>query len=445
MLASFLTFINDNKIPLTDKRTILTVSGGIDSVVMAHLFHKAGFDSVIAHVNFGLRGKESDDDELFVKELADFYQFPFFFTRVNTKSYSKEKGISTQMAARDLRYEWFELVRKEAKASFVATAHHADDSLETVLLNLVRGTGLSGLKGILPFSGSLIRPLLFATREEILIYAKNNNLSWREDSSNKSNDYKRNLLRNEVLPLLRQLNPSVSRTFTTSSDRLQAAHNLVTNELTLWKEKFVSTAPNGLLYIAIDGLLNSSEATFRLFSVLEEFNFSYKKTQNIINCLEGQCGKKFISSSHTLIKDRTQLMLSPNEFTEEIVVIANNNCQTETSSFRLSIYSKQFEANDALTATEQKATFDTALLTFPLQIRNWKSGDTFYPFGMKGKRKKISDLLVDRKVPLALKKQVLVLTDQADRIIWVIGHRTDERFKVTDKTLSITLLEIENS
>lgn len=444
MLASFLTFINDNKIPLTDKRTILTVSGGIDSVVMAHLFHKAGFDSVIAHVNFGLRGKESDDDESFVKELADSFQFPFFSTRVNTKSYSKEKGISTQMAARDLRYEWFELVRKEAKANFIATAHHADDSFETVLLNLVRGTGLSGLKGILPFSGSLIRPLLFATREEIVAYANNNNLSWREDSSNKSNDYKRNLLRNEVLPLLRQLNPSVSRTFTTSSDRLQAAHNLVTNELTLWKEKFVSTAPNGLLYIAIGGLLNSSEATFRLFSVLEEFNFSYKKTQNIINCLESQSGKKFISSSHTLIKDRTHLMLSPNAFTEEIVIIANNNYQTETSSFRLNIYSKQLEEHDELTTTEQKATFDSAQLTFPLQIRSWKSGDTFYPFGMKGKRKKISDLLVDRKIPLTLKKQVRVLTDQADRIIWVIGHRTDERFKVTDKTLSITTLEIDN-
>jgi tRNA(Ile)-lysidine synthase len=444
MLASFLTFINDNKIPLSDERIILAISGGVDSVVMADLFSKAGFNAVFAHVNFSLRGEESEADELFVKELAHSYNFPFFSFHPNTREFARTHGISIQMAARDLRYKWFEELRKIESATFIATAHHADDSFETALLNLVRGTGISGLKGIAPLSGKLIRPLLFASRKQIMDYAMDNHLTWREDRSNKSNNYKRNLLRNEVIPILQKLNPSLSKTFVTSSKRIHAANALVSEELEKWKTKFVQTTTEGLLYISIKGLLNSSEPSLRLFSVLEEYNFSYKKTLGIISALSSQPGTKFISSTHTLVIDREHLIVSSTEFPEKTVIIPYTDTRISTSSLSIEIHSSQITPGSSPTTSTNKADFDTATLNFPLQIRPWQSGDRFFPLGMKGKQKNVSDLLTDKKIPYTQKKQVLVLTDQTDRIIWVIGHRLDERFKVTDNTLSITTLQINH-
>lgn len=444
MLASFLTFINDNKIPLQNSHTLLTVSGGIDSVVMADLFYKAGFKASIAHCNFNLRGSESIEDEEFVSKLAIRYQFPFYVKQFYPKALSQEKGISTQMAARDLRYSWFEELRLASMADFIATAHHADDSFETVLLNLTRGTGLAGLRGIAVVNAHLVRPLLFATRDQIVAYALENKIAWREDRSNQSSDYKRNRIRHEVIPVLRRLNPALSETFSVSAQRINAAYNIQKHELEEWREKYVRTDEQGRTLIPFKALKKSSDSTYRLFSVLETFGFSYKTTLQVIASMDGIAGKTFSSSDYLLVKDREAFVLSAITPPSDPIHIPENDTVLNTEKHTISISTRPAsEIPSRVTSSRFQAFFDTDQLDFPLHIRSWKNGDYFSPIGMHGKRKKISDLLIDQKVPLSQKKDIQLLCDANDRIRWVIGVRTDHFAQITDKTQYITTLEIK--
>ena len=438
MLESFLTFINQQKLGLSEKSTLLTVSGGVDSVVMAHLFYQAGLSAGIAHCNFGLRNKESDEDELFVRQLAERYDYPFFINCFDTKNFAQEHGISTQMAARDLRYQWFEELRKGENYDCVATAHHVNDSIETVILNLARGTGLAGLHGIAVKNQYLIRPLLFASRQEIVNFAVEHQLTFREDSSNSSNHYKRNLIRHEVVPVLKQLNPALEKTFVTTLTRIKAAEALLENSLKEWQDEVVEIQ-NGDLLIPIEPLMYLPEPVYRLWFILQHYGFSYGQVEDLFASADGISGKQFQSACYTVLKDRQSFIVSERKrenTTEELIIEDLNGIyliNDLTISFETLIKTVHFKFEKANTI----AYFDADRLIFPLVIRNWVLGDRFFPFGMKGKSKKVSDLLIDQKLNLNQKKKIKVLLNGNEDIIWVIGLRSDERYKISENTKEI--------
>ncbi|KAA0989283.1 tRNA lysidine(34) synthetase TilS [Dyadobacter aurulentus] len=444
-MDSFLTFINQQGWDLNGKKSLLTVSGGIDSVVLAHLFHENKFKAGIAHCNFKLRGEESETDAHFVREIANHYGFEFFSTSFETKSVAKEKGVSTQMAARELRYKWFENLRQAEQYDWIVTAHHNSDSLETAILNLTRGTGLSGIKGIMPRVNAIIRPMLRMTKEEILKYAADHALQWREDKSNSSVDYKRNRVRHQIIPVLKKLNPSVEETFINTSERLLASDNLLKELLESWKQGAIHSE-SGLVYIDKRHLLNSSEPALRLWTVLQDYKFTYPQVKSICTALKGTVGKTLHSMSHDLLIDRDYLILRPSSdlrgkyeievFESDLSIVADHLLLSfeETSDIRRSELGKD----------KAIIFIDTEKLKWPLKIRKWQTGDSFFPFGMGGKRKKLSDLFNDLKINRYQKEESLVLVNGNGDIIWVLGIRMDERFKVPEtasKVLKIALLD----
>ncbi|WP_221390824.1 tRNA lysidine(34) synthetase TilS [Dyadobacter sp. NIV53] len=442
MLDSFLTFINQQKLHLSGQRTLLTISGGVDSVVMASLFHKAGFSAGFAHCNFGLRGEDSDQDEVFVRELGEYYGFQVYTKLFDTKAFVKENAISTQMAARDLRYPWFEKIRKENSFDWIATAHHANDSLETTLLNLVRGTGIAGLHGIAVQNNFLIRPLLFATKDEILDYARQNNLSWREDRSNQSLDYKRNVVRKRIVPVLKEMNPSLESTFLITSEKMRAAESLLTEFLENWQKDAVRQT-DGQLHISISALLTSTEPAYRLWHILNNYGFRYSQVMQIAKSLRALSGKIFHSDSHMLLKDREDLILKPieRETITDSVIINKSEGDYSFADDCLHMSPEIKQPGLEIEKSKDIAYVDGDMLSFPLMVRQWLSGDIFCPFGMKGKRKKVSDVLIDLKLNIYQKEKISVLVNGNGEIIWVIGIRTDERYRITDQTQTMIRME----
>lgn len=424
MLAEFL--INFNKlVPGGDSgRVLLTVSGGIDSVVLCDLFREAGLDCGIAHCNFQLRGEESDSDAVFVSKLAARLGFRYHETAFDTSRVADEQKISTQMAARNLRYNWFAGLAAEFGYSHIATAHHAGDQVETVLLNLVRGAGIRGLQGIPPVNGIVIRPMLFATREQIERYAGERNLSWREDRSNADDYYRRNRIRKHVVPVLKSINPSLENTVSEMTERMTAAERWLRHTLEIWKKE-VWEEKDSLVRISIPGLKNAVSPAFQLFSLLEEFGFSYRQVEEILASLDGAPGKKFLSTTHLLVKDR------------DFLVMAEKKVSSKESTGRVTIERFPKPADFRPDAGDTAAFFDADLLKLPLSVRPWIEGDTFRPFGMDGRSKKVSDLLVDRKLDRISKSRVRVLVDAEDNILWVIGLRGDHTTRVTDSTVNI--------
>lgn len=438
MLDPFLTFINQHKLDLEKQPCLLTVSGGVDSVVMLHLFQKAGFPAGVAHCNFGLRGEESEGDEQFVKALANDSGFPFYSKRFDVKMFAKEKRISTQMAARDLRYEWFEQIRAAENYTYIATAHHANDSLETTLLNLTRGTGLSGLHGISGINNHLLRPLLLASKEQIREYAEENALLWREDRSNDSDDYKRNLIRHKVIPVLKQLNPSLEATFNHSSAKIRSADQLLKEMLDDWAAGVVVKSSDQI-QISKAKLTSESRPAYRLWHIIQHYGFTYQQAEKIIESLNGISGKLFQSASHIVLIDRENLIL------EEVAVdesdfeieIEENKREVKIGGRCLSLTKKDRNANDTVLKVQNSALINYDKLIFPLTVRKWRPGDVFQPLGMNGRRKKLSDLFIDLKMSQFAKKQVLVLLNGDGEIIWVVGVRLDERYKVMEGVVHI--------
>ncbi len=424
MLAEFL--INFNKLVPAGSRgkVLLTVSGGIDSVVMCDLFSEAGLDCGIAHCNFRLRGEESDGDAVFVSKLADRLGFRYHEAAFDTGRVADEQKISTQMAARNLRYDWFAGVAAEFGYSHIATAHHAGDQVETVLLNLVRGAGIRGLQGIPPVNGIVIRPMLFATREHIARYADERNLSWREDRSNADDYYRRNRIRKHVVPVLKSINPSLENTVSEMTERMAAAERWLRQSLALWKKE-VWEETGSLVRISIPGLKNAVSPAFQLFSLLEEFGFSYRQVEEILASLDGVPGKKFLSPTHLLVKDR------------DFLVMAEKKPAAEEPAGRVTIGQFPKPADFRPDAGGTTAFFDADLLKLPLSVRRWAEGDTFRPFGMEGRSKKVSDFLVDRKLDRISKSRVRVLVDAEGKIVWIIGLRSDHTTRVTDRTVNI--------
>jgi tRNA(Ile)-lysidine synthase len=442
MIRAFLTFINEYLPDLPSRKTLLAVSGGVDSMVMAELFLEAGLPFVIAHCNFGLRQEESDQDENFVRQWAESHGAKAFFRRFDTVAKATQKGISIQMAARDLRYAWFDELLQNHSLDYIATAHHGNDALETTLLNLVRGTGLAGLPGIVPRQGNLVRPLLFATKQEIVAHARHHQIAWHEDSSNQSHYYRRNLLRHQVVPVLQQINPSLESTFRLTAERLNAANSLLKGYLTKWKEQTLRQEGNAW-YIPVSAIQDAREPALMLHFLLDPFGYNYAQTKQIVASLSETSGKLFYSQAYQLLKDRNDLIIepmareAPATFLQVSEMVPTIKLPDQTT-----LTLNRIQNNPDFTPLPDPAVayFDESKVCFPLTIRPWQKGDWLCPFGMSGKRKKISDLLVDMKVPLTRKKECLVMLDGNQNVIWVIGIRADDRFRVQADTHRILFL-----
>ncbi len=442
VLKQFLNHIKRFGLATSTDKVLLAVSGGLDSMVMLDLFLKAGFTVGVAHVNFQLRGDESKGDELFVKQMSKAYGVPAHVKRFNTAAYASKRTISIQMAARTLRYDFFDSLVKEHGYSAIATAHHINDSIETLLLNLIRGTGITGITGIPSRNGKIIRPLLFATRELIASYASEHDLIWREDSSNDSADYHRNLLRHKVIPILKQINPNLENGFIQSLERLTGAKDLAMLGLDEWK-KYGFIKKNNQVEIDLVKLREVSWPSVVLWETIKSMGFSYDQCVRIVE--NHMPGKRFTSNTHTLYVDRSKLIVREIEAIDRsIVEISNEDISVSRGSEVLTLDTFSIQAF-VLTNYLAVAYLDADKIEFPLQWRAWKAGDLFTPLGMKGK-KKVSDFLIDIKVPVPDKEKVTVLTAN-NTILWVVGYRLDDRVKITSTTqqvLRITVAQQEN-
>jgi len=433
----FSFYIKNKKLFEASDTLLVACSGGVDSVVAAYLLFKSGFKIELAHCNFALRGTEADKDEAFVKQLAEEWEVPFHSIRFNTKAFAKEKGVSTQMAARELRYSWFAKLLAAKENVWLVTAHHADDQIETVLFNAIKGGGIASFHGISPQKKQMIRPLLWASKEEIIAFAQEEQLQWREDQSNVSNHYQRNKLRNRVVPILKEINPNLTSTLTATTERITATENLLGIFIDAFRKENVEI-DNQQIKILLEGIKKYGNNPVLLFELLKPFNFNYRQSVQLADSLEGQVGKVFKSDTHQFLIDRAFLRIEPIP-KGDLTVSDEGLVEVETQKIvfgknELTFY--QIEAaNYILKKSRFIGEFDFAKLQFPLKIRLWKEGDRFQPLGMKGK-KLVSDFLTDRKIDRFEKDKVMVLTS-GNTIIWVIGYQVSHLYKITRQTSSI--------
>ncbi|MDR1406268.1 MAG: tRNA lysidine(34) synthetase TilS [Prevotellaceae bacterium] len=434
-LQRFQRYCAVHGLPGSRNRWLLAVSGGLDSMTLAHLCHSSGWKTGIAHCNFSLRGSDSDGDEQFVQQWARQHAIPFFSIRFDTRRHAETNGISIQMAARTLRYEWFEELCAAHDFAGTVTAHHADDNAETLLLHLTRGTGLRGLCGMQPVGERIVRPLLFAARKEIAAYAAGNNIAWREDASNATTAYARNRIRHNVFPELQKINPSLTESLRQTACHLAQACRVIDGEREKIMEKCCSFSDNEM-HISIAALRSVPQYDFWLFEILQPCHFSGTVAKEIAGALDAQAGRRFYSPTHALIKDRDTLIVTllPDAERREAIVITEN-CRTLSTPVALHFERRQHGKDFTPSGEKQVAHLAAEKLKFPLTLRLWRDGDAFKPFGMTG-MKKVSDFLIDEKVPLHEKARQYVLVSDGD-IVWVVGRRMDERYKITDSTKEI--------
>jgi tRNA(Ile)-lysidine synthase len=434
MLEEFKQFVVKNALFEKGDKTLITVSGGRDSVVLCELFYKAKLQFGIAHCNFQLRGKEANDDELFASKLAAKYKIGFFSKRFKTKLYAEENKLSIQQAARVLRYDWFEEVRQKNGFDFIATAHHKDDELETFFINIVRGTGIAGLHGILPKRGKIIRPLLFADRVEIDNFVKKNKLKFREDSSNASDKYLRNKIRHKVLPLFEELNPAFRNTLSEEIARLSDVEKVYNHFIEVNKKQILKDNS-----ISISALKKSPFASVLLYEVLKNYQFNSDVAQEVFSSLDSESGKQFFSSAYRVVKDRNNLIITKRTLVKEEEVFAvSRSIKSISVPAKLEFSKVKKFTHFKIPKNNKIACLDFEKLTFPLKIRKWKEGDFFYPLGMS-KKKKLSDFFIDMKLSIPEKENTWLLCSGKE-IVYVLGKRIDERYKVGKETKSIYLV-----
>jgi tRNA(Ile)-lysidine synthase len=439
MIEQFQNYIQANNLFKKSDSILLGVSGGIDSIIMFHLFRLSGFKIGIAHCNFNLRGDESDQDEEFVRRLADNYNIPFYSTRFETQKIADDEGISIQMAARDLRYEWFEEIRIKEKYNYIAIAHNSDDQIETFMINLARGTGIKGLTGIKNKSEKVIRPLLFASREEITDYAKRNNFLFREDSSNSSTKYSRNKVRHEVIPLLETINPGFKKVIIENIQRLKETEQIF-NQTIKEKYKQCVTEKSNSLLLNIDELKKLDPIETYLHEFLKPYRFSTTQIKDIVSVLDSNSGKQFFSATHRIIKDRDYMIL------EEISAQSGKLFYINETDFRIEtpieLLIEREDKNEGFVIQKDPniGQFDFDKLVFPLTIRKWQKGDYFMPLGMNN-LKKLSDFFIDQKLSISEKENIWILESE-NKIVWIIGLRLDERFKVRNDTKTILKIHL---
>lgn len=434
MLSKFQKQLSENLPFLKEKKLLLAISGGIDSVVLAYLLKQLNYDISLAHCNFKLRGSESDEDENFIRNFASENNFNLYATSFDTESFAKDNKLSIQVAARKLRYIWFHQLLQENNLDYILTAHHLDDNLETFLINFTRGTGLEGLTGIPVQNDKIIRPLLTFSREEIVEFASENKIEWREDSSNASDKYLRNKLRHEVVPILKSLNPSFLNSFQDTLKHLGQAKSLA-EDASVLVYKQVVTEKNGQKFFRLFDLKRLPNYEAYLFEWLQPFGFTAWK--DISNLTEAQSGKFILSEKYRLSKDRDFLILE--EIPKEDSTLYEIEADAEIS---IPIKLKTETVSEAEKRTNPTEIYvDKETLKFPLYIRKWREGDYFCPAGIDGK-KKVSKYFKDEKMSLSDKENTWLLLSE-DQIVWIIGKRQDKRFKIkntTNQLLKIALL-----
>ena len=437
MLAQFSQHINSHFSFLKDKKLLIAISAGIDSVVLSHLLHSLKFNVTLAHCNFQLRGKESDEDEAFVKKLSKDLKVPIFTQSFETAVYAKEHRLSIQLAARELRYKWFAEVLRINELDFVLTAHHADDDLETFLINITRGTGLDGLTGIPEKNGNILRPLLPFSRTQIEKYAKENGIAWREDQTNLETNYLRNKIRHKIIPVLKEINPALLASFKTTLENLKGSRQIINDKISELSNELVIKDGNELK-LDIDQLNKLSNPKAYLFELLKPYGFT--EWNDVSNLLDAQSGKKILSSTHQLVKDRKYLLLAEkftNEKNTSVYKVNTSDIYFDEEDIKMKFtYLK--ESHTAIN-NNNVAFLDLESLKFPLTVRKWETGDYFYPLGMKGK-KKLSKYFKDEKISILDKEKIWLLCSE-DQVAWIVGKRLDNRFRITDKTKNILKIE----
>lgn len=436
MLDLFQNHLQDELPFLKEKRLLIAVSGGIDSMVLLHLLHQLKYAIEVAHCNFQLRGAESDGDESFVRKVCNELKVPFHLQQFDTKKIAESSKQSIQLTARKLRYDWFYEVLEKEQCDYILTAHHLDDSLETFFINLSRGTGLEGLTGIPMQNDKIIRPLLGFPRNALMDYAEKNAIQWREDSSNASDKYLRNKLRHDVIPILKELNPNFLESFLKTQNYLKEAQSIVTDGKNLVYKEVVSEQTDGSLSIDIELLVKHSNYAAYLYQWLKEYGFT--AWNDIADLVYAQSGKQVFSATHILLKDRDRLILSSikESLHKEVFAIEKNSSQVN-----IPLKFEFCNLSDISDSDSNSIFVDEDLLQFPLQLRKWEEGDVFHPLGMQG-TKKVSKYFKDEKLSLIDKSNKWLLCSD-NQIIWIVGMRQDNRFKVTTNTTRIVKITVQ--
>jgi tRNA(Ile)-lysidine synthase len=441
MLDQFKQYISGFRLFEPDEPVLLAVSGGVDSMVMAELFHRAGLNFAIAHCNFGLRGSESNQDEAFVATVAETYGVRFYVNHFKTREYAGFNKISVQMAARTLRYEWFDELQQTEGFKAIATAHHLDDQIETFFINILRGTGISGLHGILPYRSKIVHPMMFAFRRQIEEFAGDEAITYREDSSNRSSKYVRNKIRHDLVPLLGEINPEFRKTITTTIDRMRETELVLSNHIDQIREQ-VEILNDGLVSFKIPELLKLAPLKVYLFELLQPFNFNRSVTDEIAAALDLLSGKFFFSATHRAVKDRDLLLITElgpaGVFPAGDILIEKQSPDIKKPvQLRFTFLENQpglfIEKNGNI------AMLDATKIIWPLRLRKWKEGDTFVPFGMNN-NKKLSDFFIDNKFSIVEKENAWLLIN-GNEIAWLVGHRIGNDYRITPETKTILKIE----
>ena len=424
---------------ITCKRILLAVSGGMDSCVLAAAFHEMGIDFGMAHCNFQLRGEESNEDEALVKSLATKYNAPFYTTRFDTQQYVTQKKVSIQVAARELRYTWLESIRATHKYDYIATAHHLNDNIETVVHNFIKGTGIKGLRGMQVKQNKIIRPLLAVSRAEIEAFQKEHQLHYREDSSNASDKYTRNKIRHHLLPLIAAINPGFEGGFVERLKIFGEIEGLFETRMSR-VEKQLFQQRGADVYIPIRLLMKQSNRRSLLFEYLQPHGYNAAQVDDMLDALQGDAGKQFLTTTARLIKDRQFLILTTNKSDFTTTLVHGDDKVITLPNHKIEI---RLEDASAVTIKKDKsyAYLDADKLEFPLVLRNWKMGDYFYPFGMKLKKQKVSKYFKDHKIPVHEKERVWIL-ESNQKMVWLVGERIDERYKVTVGTKRVMVMNV---
>lgn len=437
MLKEFKKFIAEKNLIKPEDRILLAVSGGIDSMVMAHLFLHLDNETGIAHCNFSLRAEESDNDEKLVQKFAADHNIPFYSAVFRTKEIAKKEGLSIQMAARELRYEWFEEIRLKHNYDSIAVAHNLNDNIETLIINLTRGTGLAGLSGMRPVKNRIIRPILFATRQSVVNYCNHEGIAYREDKSNADTKYTRNKIRHLVLPVLQEINPSAEATLNESAERFYELNEIITEHISEVRGKITETK-KGVTIFNISLLKDLTHNLSIIYELFKPYSLRNSQLSDLLKVIKGKTGGWISTDTHRIIKNRKELIVSGEEVRKYKVIVKNITALKRIPLIESAEYIN-IPDNFKIPAELSVACISTEKLVFPLTIRKWESGDIFYPLGMMQK-KKLSDYFIDKKYSRLDKENKLILESDG-KIVWIIGDRLDNRFRITPETKKALLIK----
>jgi len=439
LLEKLEEYIVENDLFNKDHKLLIAVSGGCDSTALTYLLNESGYKIKLAHCNFRLRGKESEKDETFIKDLALTLNLELFTTSFNTTGFAEKNKYSVEEAARILRYNWFESLRKKHKLDYILTAHHLNDKIETFFINLIAGTGIKGLRSIQAKKGHIIRPLLFAKQNEVKLYCSENNISYRIDKSNYDTNFVRNKIRHEVIPRFTEINPNISDTMSSNFDILNDLEKIYKAYININIKQTVKLIDNHV-FINIESLLKSHAPISLLFEIIAPCGFNSSQTKDILSSLPHlQSGKFFLSENYKILKDRKDLIISKIEAKADENHIITSVIKSVNEPIRLTFKRIKKSSEINFTGDNNIALLDADKIKYPLTLRTRKKGDYFYPLGMAGK-KLLSDFFTDIKLNQIEKDKTYFLISD-NKIVWIIGHRIDDRFKITDKTQNILKIE----